>query len=160
MAESCSNWKRWRMELLVSSMMPTRSGRLVCWVKREHGFRRTPIVEQAEVLALEPGDEAALLVGDGEDEIDFVDLDLDGRDRLVLSTGGWLCARCGSGCRREARSELPVAGVVRGGGRCRSCGWAQPRVCAYKGAAAERNREQQSRGQKPGRTIGSVKCGH
>ena len=75
MAESCSNWKRWRMELEVSSMMPTRRGRLVCWVKLQDGDGRAAVVEQAEVLLLEAGDEVAVLVGDGEDEIDFVDLD-------------------------------------------------------------------------------------
>ena len=51
----------------VSSMMPTRSGRLVCWVKRRTASGGRAVVEQAEVLALEAGDEAALLVGDGED---------------------------------------------------------------------------------------------
>ena len=57
----------------------------------EDSFGRTAIVEEAEVLALEAGDEAALLVGDGEDEIDFVDLDLDGRDGLVLVGKAWSC---------------------------------------------------------------------
>ena len=50
----------------------------------EYGKRRTAIIEQAEVLALEAGNELALLVGDGEDEIDFVDLDFDGLGGLLL----------------------------------------------------------------------------
>ncbi len=52
----------------------------------------------------------ALLVGDGEDEIDFVDLDLDGGDVEVVGLvllgwapgccGVWLlrCGCCGAGC--------------------------------------------------------------
>ena len=54
-------------------------GQIGLLLEVEDGDRRTPVVEEAEVLALEAGDEVALLVGDGEDEIDFVDLDFDGR---------------------------------------------------------------------------------
>ncbi len=46
------------------------------------------IVEETEVFAAEAGDEAAFFVGDGEDEINFVDLDFDGRDRLFSLSGG------------------------------------------------------------------------
>ena len=49
----------------------------------EDGEWRTAVVEEAEVLTLEAGDELALLVGDGEDEIDFVDLDADGLGGLA-----------------------------------------------------------------------------
>ena len=45
------------------------------------------VIEQTEVFAMEAGDEAAFLIGDGEDEIDFVDLDFDGRDRLFELRG-------------------------------------------------------------------------
>ena len=70
----------------------------------EDGEGGTAIVEEAEVFALEAGDELTVLVGDGEDEIDFVGLDLDGRDGLV------------------GRGSLSVA-VLRGGerGRCGGC---------------------------------------
>src|SRR6185312_190490 len=53
----------------------------------EDGFGRTAVVEEAEVLTLEAGDETAFLVGDGEDEIDFVDLDLGGGDGFVFGGG-------------------------------------------------------------------------
>ena len=79
------------------------------------GRGRTAVIEQAEVFALEAGDEFALLVGDREDEIDFVDLNLDGLGGLVLigkrrcgglltgSRNGGVCRGLScrlSGCRR------------------------------------------------------------
>jgi hypothetical protein len=46
----------------------------------EYRDRRTAVVKQAEVLAFEVGDEAALFVGDGEYEVYFVGLNFDSRD--------------------------------------------------------------------------------
>ena len=63
--------------------MPTRERQIGLLGEAEDGEGRTAVVEQAEVFALEAGDEAALLVGDGEDEIDFVDLDFDGLGGLI-----------------------------------------------------------------------------
>ncbi len=45
----------------------------------EYGDRRTAVVEQTEALAFEASDEAALFVGDGEDEVYFVGLNFDSR---------------------------------------------------------------------------------
>ena len=42
------------------------------------------VVEEAEVFALKTGNELAMLVGDGEDEIYFVDLYVKGLDGLLL----------------------------------------------------------------------------
>jgi hypothetical protein len=42
------------------------------------------VVEEDELGLVEAGDEVALLVGDGEDEVDFVGLDLDDRGFGVL----------------------------------------------------------------------------
>jgi hypothetical protein len=50
----------------------------------EDGGGGATVVEEAEVFALEAGDELAVLVGDGEDEIHFVDADDD-----VSTAGGW-----------------------------------------------------------------------
>jgi len=51
---------------------------LLCEV--EYCDRRTAVVEQAEVLAFEAGDEAALFIGDGKDEVYFVCLNFDSCD--------------------------------------------------------------------------------
>ena len=56
-------------------------GQIGLLLEAEDGDRRTAVVEEAEVLALEAGDEAAFLVGDGEDEIHFVGADDDGGRR-------------------------------------------------------------------------------
>jgi len=79
----------------------------------EDGGGGAAVVEEAEVFAPEAGDELTVLVGDGEDEIDFVDLDLKGGDGLVdlrvglAGLGGSLCSccrllrgRCSAGLRR------------------------------------------------------------
>src|SRR6185503_720406 len=65
----------------------------------EYGFGRPSVIEQAEVLALQTGDEAALLVGNGKDEVDFVDLHLDGGDRLFGRLRLVLCRCLGRGLR-------------------------------------------------------------
>jgi len=70
------------------------------------------VVEETEVFALETGDELAVLVGDGEDEIYFVDLDVKGLDGLflILRRGGALLrlacrlGRCLSGGGGQDRS--------------------------------------------------------
>ena len=94
-------------------MMPTRKGRLVCWLEVYDGDGRTAVVEQTEVLAAEAGDEAALLVGHGEDEIDFVDLDLDGGDGFFLRGAGWRAGGRLLGCSRwEPGGVAAVAGVT------------------------------------------------
>jgi hypothetical protein len=69
----------------------------------EDGGGWTAVVEEAEVLALETGDELTLFVGDGEDEIDFVDLDDDFLDVLFVSgrrLGSGLLLRGSGGCLR------------------------------------------------------------
>ena len=95
----------------------------------EDGEWRTAVVEEAEVLTLEAGDELALLVGDGEDEIDFVDLDADGLGGLVLIGRGRRAGLLVRGlvgglcCAARLRAAGAAAGwdatdVLRGG-----CGW-------------------------------------
>ena len=49
----------------------------------QDGFRRALVVEKAEVLLFEAGDEFSVLVGDSKDEIDFVNLDFDGLGGLI-----------------------------------------------------------------------------
>ena len=78
-------------------------GEIGLLLEAEDGDGRAAIVEQAEVLALEAGDELTLLVGDGEDEIDFVDLNdfsvsAVGREvgLGLIGPGAGLCA--GVGC--------------------------------------------------------------
>jgi hypothetical protein len=70
----------------------------------EDGEGRPAIVEEAEVLTFETGDELALLVGDGKDQVDFVDAEAKGgADVLVLRSccrllggrGGLCCGRLG-----------------------------------------------------------------
>ena len=91
--------------------------------------RRTAVVEEAEVFALEAGDELTVLVDDGEDEIDFVDLDLKGGDGLVDLWGvrglwgvwgGSLAGRGGSlgGSLRRRRG-----GLLSGGGGWSGADW-------------------------------------
>ena len=95
-------------------------GQIGLLVEAEDSDGRTAVVEQAEVLALEAGDEAALLVGDGEDEIDFVDLDLDGGDGLVLAAVG-CCRRAAAGAADAAEALLAlgaVCGGLRGAAGC------------------------------------------
>ena len=58
-------------------------GKIGLLLEAKHGDRRTAIIEKPEVFALEASDELTLLVGDGEDEIHFVDTDND-----VGSAGG------------------------------------------------------------------------
>jgi len=91
----------------------------------EDGSRGAAVVEEAEVLALEAGDELAVLVGDGEDEIHFVDADDD-----VSSAGGWslwagqglVCGGC-LGLVLCCRGRLLRCGLSRRGGlRCRGLG--------------------------------------
>src|SRR5215469_16219812 len=88
-------------------------GQVGLLLESEDGFGRKLIVEKAEVLALQAGDEAALLVGDGEDEVDLVDLHLDGGDSFV---GTLRCGLLGCGYRWR--------GWLRTGdrGRRRCCG--------------------------------------
>ena len=56
------------------------------------------VVEQGEVTLLEVGNVVAVLVGDGEDEVDFVDADLDGGGLVGGLIAGLL--RGGRGGRR------------------------------------------------------------
>jgi hypothetical protein len=79
----------------------------------EDGERGTAVVEEAEVFTLEAGDEFTVFVDYGEDEIDFVDLDLEGGNGLVdlwAGRGSGL-----TGCRSLGRRSL--GGSLRG-----SCG--------------------------------------
>ncbi len=82
----------------------------------DDGVGRLAVVEQAEVLLLEAGDEVAVLVGDGEDEVDFVDADDDG---TVMGSGrvGPVCGRCCRSC------GAGVLGCGRGG--CGAAGAAE-----------------------------------
>ena len=50
-------------------------------------FRRLVVVDDVEVMLLEVGDVPAVLVGHGEDHIDFVGADLESRN-LVGAGGG------------------------------------------------------------------------
>ena len=61
------------MEVLASITMPTRRGRLICWRNEFTLCGRLLVVEQREVVLLQVGDIVAVLVGDREDEVDFVD---------------------------------------------------------------------------------------
>ena len=92
----------------------------------DDGFGALVIVEQAEVLLAETGDEVALFVGHGEDEIDFEDAGLEGREGevgvggLVLrgaggERGGWSLG-CRLGGRRGRRSGVRWCGL--GVGEC------------------------------------------
>src|SRR5260370_20532591 len=99
--------------------------------------RGVAVVEQAEVLAFEAGDEAAFFVGDGEDEVYFVGLNFDGGDG---SAGG----RCrgvrelglrwgGHGLRRGAGLRLdglrrPRSQARHGGRRLTSSSTTQRRT--------------------------------
>ncbi len=144
-------------------MMPTRSGRLVCWREAEDSDRRAAIVEQAEVLASQAGDESAFLVRDGEDEVNFVDLHLDGRDGLVarrrlrgrglLRSRGRLLNRCRSGLRLELEPAEPVpesCGAVALGADGRFVVEDEgAEVCAHRGAAIDADRKGEN-SQKPG----------
>jgi hypothetical protein len=51
-------------------------------LEAENLLRGTSVVEEAEVLTLKAGDEAAFLIRDGKDEIYFVDSDND-LERIV-----------------------------------------------------------------------------
>ncbi len=159
-------------------MMPTRRGRLVCWVEVENGDGRTAVVEEAEVLALEAGDEAALLVGDGEDEVDLVGLNLDGGDGLVAgggqaAIGGLLWSGRRSGLRgRLGRLNGGLGRGLRGCGGCRRSGcrrrWLWDRSTGKRiqlqlrveRRGGECNDERESPGQPKERTGGSINCGH
>ena len=98
MADSCSNWKRWRIEVLASITMPTRSGRLICWWKDVHPGRSSAVVEQRKVALPQVGNILPVPVGDREDEVDLIDGQHDrGRAIVHLLIGlglrGWLLGR-------------------------------------------------------------------
>ena len=110
------------MEVLASMTMPTRRGRLICWRKEVIFSGRLLVVEQREVALLEIGNVVAVLVSDGEDQVDFVDAESEGRaDVLVL-------LRRAAGCwpaRRLVRPEFARAAGLQGSVRVASAG-----VCA------------------------------
>jgi len=70
-------------------------------VEAVHLLRSALIVEQREVALLQVGNVVAVLVSDGEDEIDFVDAEVNDSGRLI----GLRLA----GGRRSVRAVLPVA---------------------------------------------------
>ena len=69
-------------------------------LKAKDGDGGMAVVEEAEVLALEAGDEMAFFVGNGEDEIDFVGLNFDGGDGLSVIGSFGVRSGWGQRCRR------------------------------------------------------------
>ena len=101
-------------------------GKIGLLSEAEDSERGTTVVEEAEVFALEAGDEFTVLVDDGEDEIDFVDLDLEGGDGLVDLRGirrgslAGLSGSLGGGLSGGCSRLLGGCGGWRGAGwRCR-----------------------------------------
>jgi hypothetical protein len=99
-------------------------------VKRVDLGRRLLVVEQRKVALLQVGNVVAVLVGDGEDEVDFIDADMDGRRAVSVfdpgpgAASGAVergCLRCGlsgrlgrrgSGGGRRLLSERGGAGAT------------------------------------------------
>src|SRR6202012_5842277 len=79
----------------------------------------TAVVEEAEVFALETSDELTVLVDHREDEIDFVDLNVNGGDGLfALWACGLTSGRGLSGSLRRSCGRL-----LSGGGGWSGTGW-------------------------------------
>jgi hypothetical protein len=121
-------------------------GKIGLLAEAEDSFGGTAVVEEAEVFATQAGDEAAFLIGDGEDEIDFVDLNDDGGRGFFL-VGGLRLRRSGAGC-----GGLGFGGLISCGSRCR---WG-------RGLRVERSGEgeQENGGLQPGRAGESAKYSH
>ncbi len=81
-------------------MMPTRRGRLVCWVKVENLRGSFLVIQQGKVSLLQIGDEAAVLVSDGEDEIHLIDVGLNGEIAIVLRIAALATRGLGNGTER------------------------------------------------------------
>jgi len=58
-------------------------GQIDLLVEGVHMFRRLPVVEQGKVALLQISNVVAVLVSDGEDEVDFVDRGFEGGDAHV-----------------------------------------------------------------------------
>ena len=107
--------------------MPTRRGRLICWRKELTLSGALLVVEQGKIVQLEIGDVVAVLVGDGEDEVDFVDAQPDGgRCRRPHRCSPARPVACVDGARSGAqrRKRAPVAelGAADGvGAGCCAC---------------------------------------
>ncbi len=125
MAESCSNWKRWRMELEGVEHDADAQRQVAGEGEVDYADGRAVVVEEAEVILLEVGNEAAFFVGDGEDEVDLVGLDADGGDSLFgglcngrgLSGGGQHGSGGLSGSREQRAEPAPAVARRRGTGR-------------------------------------------
>ena len=89
LAASCSKRKRSRMLLLVSIRMAMRSGRSVSAVNSAIVLRLL-VFEDLEIVLAEVGDEAALLVGDGEQHVDARHVDLNAGGLVGLRDGDGL----------------------------------------------------------------------
>ena len=92
MADSCSNLKRSRTELLASISKPTCSGKIGLGVEAANFLRRLVVVEHAKIVLLQIGDAASVLVGHGEHHVHFVGGRADRRQRVVASRGIWVSA--------------------------------------------------------------------
>ncbi len=71
------------MDVLASMTMPTRSGKIDLLAERGDFFRGLLVVEKSEVVLLQVGDVVAVLIGDREDEIDFVDAEMEDLSNVV-----------------------------------------------------------------------------
>ncbi len=91
--------------------MPTRSGRLICWWKEFTLAGALLVVEQRKVALLQVGNVVPMLVGHREDEVDFIDAQLDGgRVHIATCVGSW---RVPPGCVRPGFARRwPACGAA------------------------------------------------
>ena len=94
MADSCSNLKRSRTELLASMSSSDLQWQVGFGVEATHFRRRLVIVHDAEVGLLEIGDVLTVLVGHGEHHVDLVGKCAERCDRVNGIVGG-LCSLVG-----------------------------------------------------------------